>query len=389
MLNQQLKKIEKENAFSKSTRIVNEYKAAHPDADLVSLGIGDVSFPVAEPIVKAMKDACDDLATMEHFQGYGAFFGILSLRKAIAENDYKNLGITPDEIFVGDGTKTDSTALLELFDADSKILVGNPTYPIYQNGAYALGRDVFFAKCDEDFKMLVPDEHYDIIYICSPCNPVGNAYTKSELKAWISYANANKALIIYDNVYIDFVDRSDAGGRDIPLSIYELEGSRSCAVELRSFSKNASFSGTRCSYFVLPKELGSEIHELWRERTVNRFNGASYIAQKGAEASYSPEAKSLISSQIKVYKENARFLKEELLKLGFTVTGGIDAPYLWVETPDHLECWEAFEKFLNEAGVIVIPGLIFGSAGRYRLRLSALGTPDSCRKAIARIKQLY
>lgn len=384
MINQKLYKIEKEDAFSKSTRLTNEYKASHPDAKLVSLGIGDVSCPVAKPIVDAMKKACDDLATMEHFQGYGAYWGIESLRQTISDNDYKGLNISKDEIFIGDGTKTDSTAILELFDTNAKILVGNPMYPIYQNGAYSLGRDVYFADCDDECKMVLPKEHFDIVYICSPCNPVGNAYSRDELKQWIKYAKENSAYIIYDNVYCDFRE-----SENVPLSIYELEGSRTCAIEMRSYSKNASFSGTRCSYFVLPKELGSEIHELWKERTINRFNGASYIAQKGAEAFYTKEAQEIVKENIKKYKDNAKYLKTELLKLNFSVIGGVDSPYLWVQTPDKMECWEAFNLFLTKLNIIVVPGSIFGSNGRHHLRISSLGTMENCKIAIERIKQYY
>lgn len=384
MLNEKLFKIEKEDAFSRSTRLVNEYKAAHPGREIISLGIGDVSFPVPGPVVDAIRAAVDDIADMEHFPGYGNYYGIPSLRKAIAENDYGGLGISPDEIFVGDGTKSDSTAILELFGSDVRILVGNPMYPIYRNGCYSLGRDVFEAQCGGDLKMTVPAEHYDVIYICSPCNPIGNAYTRDELARWIEYANDNGAYIIYDNVYHDFIRSGD-----VPDSIYELPGSRSCAVELRSYSKNASFSGVRCSYYVLPKEFGTEIRELWLERTLNRFNGASYLAQKGAEASYGKEAREIIKRNIAVYHANADLLRQELSALGFNVIGGVDAPYLFVQTPDRLECWEAFRVFLEEMNIVVVPGSIFGSKGRYYLRLSALGTPGNTKKAIERIKKFY
>lgn len=384
MINQKLYKIEKENAFSRSSRLVSEYRKSHPEAEIISLGIGDVSFPVVPEVIEAMKKACDEQASMEHFQGYGAYWGIESLRRCIAENDYAGLDIGPEEIYVGDGTKTDSTAILELLDTNSRILTGNPMYPIYQNGAYALGRDVCFAERDDEFKMVIPKEHYDIVYICSPCNPVGNAYTGSELKGWIKYANREGALIVYDNVYIDFAE-----SEGVPKSIYEIPGSRSCCVEMRSYSKNASFSGTRCSYFVLPKEFGPELHELWRERTINRFNGASIIAQKGAEASYLPSARAKIKKQIEVYKANARELREALSECGFDVIGGTDAPYLWVQTPDKKECWEAFEFFLEVLNIVVVPGSIFGSEGKYRLRISSLGTPENTRKAIERIKSYY
>ena len=384
MLNEKLYRIEDEDAFSKQIRLVNEYKASHPGKEIISLGIGDVSFPVARPIADAMKKACDELTDMDHFQGYGAYWGIDSLRKTIAKKDYDGLDISYEEIYVGDGTKTDSTAILELFASDVKILTGDPTYPIYKNGAYALGRDISFGNCDSEFKMLIPKEHFDIIYICSPCNPVGNAYTRNELKKWIDYANENKAYIIYDNVYKDFIESPD-----VPQSIYEIEGSRTCAIEMRSFSKNASFSGTRCSYYVMPKEFGEEIHRLWRERTMNRFNGASYIAQKGAEAFYTEEAQQLVKKNISVYKDNASKLRKVLISSGFDVTGGIDSPYLWVMTPERLECWDAFKYFLEELNIVVVPGAIFGSNGRYHIRISSLGTGESTDKACKRIGEHY
>ncbi len=384
MLNRKLFKIEKENSYTRQAALIREYKASHPDADIVSLGIGDVSFPVPAPVAEAMKKACEDLTSMDSFCGYGAYFGIPSLREAIAENDYMGLGISPDEICVGDGTKTDCTAFLELFEGDAKVLTGNPTYPVYRNGSYAMGREVYECAMDGECKMTVPEERYDVVYICSPCNPVGNAYTRDELSAWIEYANKNASLIIFDNVYKDFQQSTNA-----PKSIYELEGSRSCCIEMRSFSKNASLSGVRCSYYVFPKELGEEMRSLWRERTINRFNGASYVAQKGAEASYLPEAREIIKKNISVYMENAKLLRETLLEAGFMVTGGTDAPYLWVQTPDRKECWEAFGFFLEKLNIVTVPGAIFGSEGKYRLRISALGSRKDCLEACGRIKGYY
>jgi len=381
MLNKNLNKIEKENTFLRMTMLVEEFRKANPKVKLISLGIGDVSFPVAGPVACAMKKACDDLTSMKNFHGYGAYYGIEELRKTIASKEYKGLDISFDEIYVGDGTKTDSTSILEIFDAKAKILVGNPMYPIYQNGAYALGRKVYYAKCDKEFKMIVPKEHFDIIYICSPCNPVGNAYTRKELLEWIKYANKEGAYIIYDNVYHDFKESSD-----VPSSIYELKGSKTCAIELRSYSKSISFSGTRCSFMVLPKQLGEEIRTLWRERTINRFNGASYISQMGALASYKKEVQKIVKENISVYKKNAKYLKDNLIDLGFKVYGGTDSPYLWCETKDHIECWDVFDLFLKKYGIVVVPGLIFGSKGKYCIRISALGTEENTKKAIERIR---
>ena len=383
MLNERLKRIEKEGSFSLSIKMAKEYREAHPDAEIVSLGIGDVSFPVSEVITEAMKKACSDLSSPGTFQGYGAYWGIESLRKTIAENDYGTLDISAEEIYVGDGTKTDSTSILELFDPSCRILVGDPSYPIYRNGAYALSRDVSEAECDENFKMLVPEEHYDIIYICSPCNPVGNAYTRDELRSWVDYANREHAVIIYDGVYRDFI-RSEG----VPRSIYEIEGSKSCAIELYSYSKSASFSGTRCSYMVLPKEFGKEVHALWRERTMNRFNGASYVAQKGAEASYLPEAKVQIRKNIECYRDNALLLKKTFLSAGFEVVGGTDSPYLFVTKPG-TDCMTLFSFFLEELQIITVPGSAFGKRGKESLRISALGSRKDTEEACRRIRVYY
>ena len=384
MLNDKLNNIEKENTFSKVTRIINEYKKSNPEAEIISLGIGDVSKPIVKPIIEAMKKAVDDLGTMDSFHGYGSYYGLEELRKTIIENDYPNIGFSIDEIFVGDGAKSDATNILELFSSDVKVLVGDPMYPIYQNGAYALKSDVYFGDCDDSFKMKIPKEKYDVIYLCSPSNPVGNALTREELKNWISYALKNNSVIILDNVYRAFVDN-----KDVPSTIYELDNAKKCCIELRSFSKNASFTGMRCSYLVLPKEVDKDVTYLWKERTINRFNGASYVSQIGAIASYSKEAKELIDDNIRAYKENTRYLKDELNKLGFDVIGGDDAPYLWVKTKDNMSSWEGFNFFLEKLNIITIPGEIFGSKGIHHLRISGLGTLDNSIKAIERIKKYY
>lgn len=382
MLNKQLLKIEKENTFSKATRLINEYKAKNPDVNIISLGIGDVSKPIVKPIIEAMKKAVEDLGSMDSFQGYGAYYGLKELREVILENEYKNYDLTIDEIFVGDGTKSDSTNILEVFDINAKILVSNPIYPIYQNGAYALGRDVYFGDSDDNYKMLIPKEKYDVIYLCSPSNPVGNALTKNELKAWIDYALDNNSVLIIDNVYRAFVESDD-----VPFSVYEIEGAKKTCIEMRSFSKACSFTGMRCSYFVIPKEINKDILNLWKERTINRFNGASYVSQKGAIASYSNESKELISKNIEAYKENTKYLKEGFNKLGYRVIGGTDSPYLWIKTKNDMTGWETFDLFLKKLNIIIIPGEIFGSKGKYCFRVSGLGNIENSREAIKRIEE--
>lgn len=384
MLNRDLLNIDKTNAFSKTLKIKNEYLKKHPDADLISLSIGDVSLPVVKPVVDAMHKALNDLETMDHFPGYGKQKGIAPLRQAILDNEYKQYGFTIDEINVGDGTKTDSTSILELFDKNAKVLVANPSYPIHENGARVLNRKVYYGKVDADFKLLIPNKKYDIIYLCTPSNPVGNALSTKELKAWVTYANKNKSILLVDNVYRCF-NRE----KDVPDSIYAIKGAKKCAIEFRSFSKYASFTGVRCSYFVIPKEIAKGINEIWDERTINRFNGANYIAQMGAIASFSEEAKKLNNDHIQKYLENADYLRKELKEIGFKVIGGVNAPYLWVETPDHLEAWEAFNVFLKKMNILTVPGLVFGSKGKYNLRISALGSLENSKKAIERIKKYY
>ena len=384
MLNKELLNIEKENTFSKATRITNEYKLANPNVNIISLGIGDVSKPIVKPIRDAMKKAIDDLGSMDSFKGYGMYYGLEELREAIIVNEYGKYGIIKDEVFVGDGAKSDSTNILELFDKDSTILVSNPIYPIYQNGAFALYHKVYFGETDENFKMLVPKEKYDIIYLCSPSNPIGNAYTYDELDKWIKYAKENNSVIILDNVYKAFKE-----SKDVPDSIYEIEGSKEVAIELRSFSKDASFTGMRCSYFVIPKDLDKDILNVWKERTINRFNGASYVSQVGALASFTKEAQELIKENIKSYKENTKYLKDSFESLGFEVIGGIDSPYLWVKTKDNMTSWQYFDFFLKKLNIIIIPGEIFGTKGKYNFRVSGLGSIDNSKKAIERIKEYY
>ena len=381
MINKDLLKIEKENVFSKATLKIADYKKDNPNKKIISLGIGDVSIPIIRPVLEAMHKAVEEQGDINTFNGYGAYYGLKELREAISINDYESL-ISPDEIYVGDGTKSDSTNILELFDKDIKVLVGNPTYPIYLNGALALSRKVYFANMSNDFKMLIPKEKYDVIYICSPSNPIGNAYTKEDLKLWIDYANKNNSIIIYDNVYKDFVSNPN-----VPKTIYEIDEAKKCVIELRSFSKNASFSGIRVSYLVLPKEMGSEISSLWKERTINRFNGACVIAQKGALATYSDKAKEMIKENIKTYKENTKYLKDNFIKLGYEVIGGNDAPYMFVKCKDKMSSWQTFDFFLKELNIIVIPGVIFGSNGEGYFRVSGLGLLKDSKEAIFRMKE--
>ena len=373
-----------DNLFSNVTSKVNQYKSEHPDREVISLGIGDVSLPVVAPIIEAMHKAVDDQGNQATFHGYGAYYGFDFLRQAIIDHEYGQYGFSKDEVYVSDGTKCDTTGILELFDIDSKILIGDPMYPIYRDGAAALSRNVYLGKVDADFKMVIPEEHYDIIYLCSPSNPVGNAYTRQEFAAWIKYALDNNAVLLVDNVYRYFI-RS----QDVPDSIYELPDAKKVAIEFRSFSKQASFTGIRCSYYVVPDELAENVNYYWKKRTMNRFNGASYIAQRGAEASFTPEAQKLIRENIAYYQGNSDLLKEGFLKAGFEVIGGYDAPYMWVKTKDGLSSWEMFDVLLKEMNLIIIPGVIFGDNGEGYFRVSALGSRENVQRAIERILNYY
>ncbi|MDO4940407.1 MAG: LL-diaminopimelate aminotransferase [Erysipelotrichaceae bacterium] len=382
MINKNLDKLDKDNTFSLVNKKLKAFKIANPNKKVVSLGIGDVSKPICKPVIDAMHKAVDELADMKTFSGYGNYYGIEKLRDVIIKNDYKDFGFSIDEVYVSDGTKTDSTSILELFDKDAKILLGNPLYPIYKNGCLALNKNIEELPLNKDYKLSVPNKHFDIIYLCSPNNPIGNAYTYDELTRWIKYALKNKSVILFDNVYEPFIS-----SKDVPHSIYEIKGAKKCAIEFRSFSKKASFTGLRCSYFIIPKQLDKNVNYYWKERTLNRFNGASYVAQAGAIATYSKQAKKIQKQNINEYKKNARFLKKSFIELGFEVIGGDDAPFMWLKIKE--KSWKFFDFCLNKLNVVVIPGVIFGANGEYHVRISALGKLEDSKIAIERFKKYY
>jgi len=348
---------------------VKDYKIAHPNAKVVSLGIGDVSFPICEHVKNKMKEACDNQASA-NYVGYGNYYGLLELRQAIKENEYPDFSV--DEIYVSDGTKTDSIDILEMFDVNARIAIYAPLYPIYVNGSYCVNRK-FETKDQKD----ILKEHFDIVYLCNPNNPTGYAFTYDELKVWVDYALKNNAVIIYDNVYFKFINSPNT-----VKSIYEIAGSKKCAIELRSFSKHVSFTGIRCSYYVIPNELYPNINEYWKLRTLNRFNGASYIAQIGALASFDAPAQKVINKNITYYLKNAHYLRENFIKMGYEVIGGTDAPYLWIKCKE-MNSWETFRYFLKELNVVVIPGSIFSLDGYFRV--SSLGKYEDIVLAIERI----
>ena len=383
-INGYLSNLNNKNSFYDISNIVSSYKKNNPDKIVLSLSIGDVSKPIVKPIIEAMHEAVDDLSDMATFKGYGGSSGYDFLKKAILDNEYKKYNFSLDEIFISNGTKTDSSNILELFDINSNILISNPLYPIYKDGASCLSRNVTLMETGDDFLPIIPKEKYDIIYLCSPNNPTGLCYTYDELNKWVKYAIKNNSVIIYDNVYSSFIRSKDA-----IKSIYEIEGSKSVAIELKSFSKNASFTGVRCSYYIIPKEISDGVNDLWKRRTINRFNGADYIAQKGAYASYSKEAQKLIKKNIDYYLDNAKYLRNSFSDMGFEFYGGIDSPYLWVKIKEDMNSLEYFKFMLEKLHIVIVPGIIFGDKGDKFFRVSALAPKEIIVKSIERMKKYY
>ncbi len=389
--------------FSTIGKKVREYKAANPDREVISLGIGDVTQPLAPAIIESLHHAVDEMAVKETFKGYAPDLGYEFLRSAIAKNDYglRGVEIAIDEIFVSDGAKCDSGNIQEIFSIDNKIAVCDPVYPVYvdtnamagRTGSYnketELWSDVIYMPCkaENDFAPQLPSEVPDIIYLCFPNNPTGATIKKEQLQEWVDYANKNGAVIIYDAAYEAYISEAD-----VPHTIYECDGAKTCAIELRSFSKNAGFTGTRLGFTVVPKELkdsdGNSLNALWARRHGTKFNGAPYIIQKAGEAVYSDAGKKQTAEQIAYYMKNAKVIKEGLAEAGFTVSGGVNAPYIWLSTPDGMTSWEFFDYLLTNANVVGTPGSGFGPSGEGYFRLTAFGTYENTLEALKRIKAL-
>lgn len=384
-INENLKKIISDNSFIKVMALTNKYKKDSPNKEVISLSIGDVTIPIPEKVVDVMLDTLNKQKYSDTFKGYGSSSGYDFLKKKILENEYSNLNFTLDEIYISNGTKIDCINILELFTNDAKILISNISYPIYLNGSLVLNKNIytFPLKEEDNFIPQVPNNHYDIIFLCNPNNPIGNCYNYETLKKWVDYALKENAIIIYDNVYEDFI------GGDLPHSIYEIENAKKVAIEFRSFSKSLSFSGIRCSYYILPNEIYPNVNELWKERTINRFNGVNYVTQVGAEAFYLDEVQDIIKGNIGYYLENAKLLRTGLLKNGFKIWGGENSPYIWVKIKENITSWQVFELYLTKLDVVVTPGIIFGNAGDKYFRVSALGKRKDIIKAIERITRYY
>lgn len=388
--------------FSTIGKKVRAYKEENPDKEMISLGIGDVTQPLVPAIIDALHGAVEEMAHAETFHGYAPDLGYEFLRRAIAKNDYQDRGcdVAADEIFVSDGAKSDSGNIQEIFGTDNKVAVCDPVYPVYVDTNVMAGRTGEYNTVRENFDGVIympcrkengflpefPSEVPDLIYLCFPNNPTGSAITKDELQKWVDYANKNGCVIIYDAAYEAYISEEN-----VPHSIYECEGARTCAIELRSFSKNAGFTGVRLGFTVIPKELvrdGVSLHSLWARRHGTKFNGAPYIVQKAGEAVYSEAGKAQLKDQVGYYMRNAKLIHDELAKAGFSVSGGVNAPYIWLETPDKMTSWEFFDYLLKNANVVGTPGSGFGSHGEGYFRLTAFGTYENTLKAIDRIKSL-
>ncbi len=388
--------------FSTIGKKVRAYKEENPDKEVISLGIGDVTQPLVPAIIDALHGAVEEMAHAETFHGYAPDLGYEFLRRAIAKNDYQDRGcdVAADEIFVSDGAKSDSGNIQEIFGTVNKVAVCDPVYPVYVDTNVMAGRTGEYNTVHENFDGVIympcrkengflpefPSEVPDLIYLCFPNNPTGSAITKDELQKWVDYANKNGCVIIYDAAYEAYISEEN-----VPHSIYECEGARTCAIELRSFSKNAGFTGVRLGFTVIPKELvrdGVSLHSLWARRHGTKFNGAPYIVQKAGEAVYSEAGKAQLKDQVGYYMRNAKLIHDELAKAGFSVSGGVNAPYIWLETPDKMTSWEFFDYLLKNANVVGTPGSGFGSHGEGYFRLTAFGTYENTLKAIDRIKSL-
>ena len=390
--------------FSTISKKVEEFQKKNPDKKVIKLGIGDVTLPLAKVCVDAMKKAADEMLNTKTFKGYGPEQGYDFLKEKIIKYDYNRRGIDIelDEIFVSDGAKCDTGNIGDIFSKDNKVAITDPVYPVYIDTNTMAGRagnfdnitgmykNIIYMPCnaENNFEPQLPKEIPDIIYLCFPNNPTGTVLNKIQLKKWVDYAKANKSIILYDSAYEAFISEDS-----IPHSIYEIYGAKDVAIEFKSYSKTAGFTGIRCGYVVIPKTVkgysksGQEIslNKLWNRRTCTKFNGVSYITQKGAEAIYSDEGQIQIKQNIDYYKENAKIIKDSLEKAGYKVYGGINAPYIWIKLPKGIKSWDFFDRLLNEIQVIGTPGVGFGPSGEGYFRLTAFGNRENTKEAMNRI----
>ena len=405
LVNEHFLKLSNNYLFADIAKKVNAFKVSHPKSEVISLGIGDVTQPLCPAVIEAMHKAVDEMAVQATFRGYGPERGYDFLREAILKNDFLPRGIhlDPSEIFVNDGAKSDTGNIQEIVRWANSIGVTDPIYPVYIDSNVMIGRagimengkwsNVTYFPCTEEngFIPQLPDHRVDMIYLCYPNNPTGTVLPKEELRKWVNYALRNDAIIFYDAAYEAYIQDDD-----IPHSIYEIKGARKCAIEFHSYSKTAGFTGVRCGYTVIPKELKAvtldgkervELNHLWDRRQSTKFNGTSYISQRAAEAIYTPEGRQQTQATIDYYMGNAKLMHESLTKMGFKVFGGQNAPYLWVKTPDGESSWRFFEQLLYGASVVCTPGVGFGPSGEGYFRLTAFGERDNCKEAMRRIAE--
>ena len=403
LVNEHFLKLPNNYLFADIAKKVNAFRVSHPRDKVISLGIGDVTRPLCPAVIEAMHKAVDEMASTASFRGYGPEHGYDFLREAIIKNDFLPRGIhlDPNEIFINDGAKSDTGNIQELVRWDNSIGVTDPIYPVYIDSNVMIGRagvlkdgkwsNVTYMPCnaENNFVPQLPEKRVDIIYLCYPNNPTGTVITREELKKWVNYAIKNDTLIFYDAAYEAYIQDPD-----IPHSIYEIKGARKVAIEFHSYSKTAGFTGVRCGYTIVPKELmattldGQKVplNPMWNRRQCTKFNGTSYISQRAAEAIYTPEGKKQVKETIKYYMDNATLMRQTLIKLGFEVFGGENAPYIWLKTPDGMPSWKFFDRMLYEAHVVCTPGVGFGPSGEGYARLTAFGEHEQCMEAMERLK---
>ena len=406
-INENFLELQESYLFATIAQKVAKYSKENPDKKIIKLGIGDVTRPIPEVVLQAIHKATDEQASSETFRGYGPEQGYEFLREKIKEYDYKsrNVDIDIDEIFVSDGAKCDCGNIVDILAQDNKVAITDPVYPVYLDTNVMSGRSGKYDKETGKYENIVyipatsknnfvpelPKEKVDIIYLCYPNNPTGTTLTKEQLATWVKYAKENKALILFDAAYEAFIT-----DENVPHSIYEIDGAKEVAIEFRSYSKTAGFTGMRCAFIVVPKELkgytksGEEvsINKLWNRRHCTKFNGVSYIVQRAAEAVYTEEGRKQIKENIDYYKENAKIIKQGLEEVGYTVYGGVNSPYVWLKLPDRMKSWDFFDKLLTEANVVGTPGVGFGPSGEGYFRLTGFGTKENTQEAIRRIKEM-
>ncbi len=404
LVNENFLKLPQNYLFSDIAKKVNGFKIAHPKANIIRLGIGDVTLPLAPAVIEAMHKATDELADKKTFRGYGPEHGYDFLQEAIIKNDFAPRGIhlEPNEIFINDGAKSDTGNIGDILGLDNSIGVTDPIYPVYIDSNAMCGRagdltdgkwtNIVYMPCtkENNFVPQIPDKRVDIIYLCYPNNPTGTVITKTKKKKWVDYALKNDTIIMYDAAYEAYIQNPE-----IPHSIYEIRGAKKVAIEFHSYSKTAGFTGVRCGYTVVPNELTATtidgkripLNQLWNRRQCTKFNGTSYITQRGAEATYSAEGKKQVKETIDYYMTNAKIMRESLSSIGLNVYGGTDAPYIWLETPNNMPSWKFFESMLYQANVVSTPGVGFGPSGEGYLRLTAFGNREDCEEAMARLKK--